>query len=61
MCVCVVCGVYILNRGHTHTHTHTQTGVAANVGAWGQDDSEFSLYLEDNPLIDFVELPDDLR
>ena len=36
-------------------------GVAANVGGWGQDDAEFSLYLDDNPLVDFVELPDDLR
>ncbi len=36
-------------------------GVAANVGAWGQEDSEFSLYLDDNPLVDFVELPDEIR
>jgi len=36
-------------------------GVAANIGGWGQQDSEFSLYLDDNPLVDFVELPDELR
>ena len=36
-------------------------GVSANVGNWGQEDSEFSLYLDDNPLVDFVELPEDLR
>jgi hypothetical protein len=36
-------------------------GVAANVGGWAQEDSEFSLYLDDNPLVDFVELPEHLR
>jgi hypothetical protein len=36
-------------------------GVAANVGGWANEDSEFSLYLDDNPLVDFVELPDHLQ
>ena len=36
-------------------------GVAATVGGWANEDSEFSLYLDDNPLVDFVELPDHLQ
>eukprot|EP00286_Rhodomonas_abbreviata_P012449 CAMPEP_0181315980 /NCGR_PEP_ID=MMETSP1101-20121128/15655_1 /TAXON_ID=46948 /ORGANISM="Rhodomonas abbreviata, Strain Caron Lab Isolate" /LENGTH=188 /DNA_ID=CAMNT_0023423205 /DNA_START=83 /DNA_END=649 /DNA_ORIENTATION=+ len=36
-------------------------GVSANVMGWSNEDSEFSLLLDDNPLVDFVELPEELR
>mmetsp|Transcript_13126 Transcript_13126/g.20605 ORF Transcript_13126/g.20605 Transcript_13126/m.20605 type:complete len:108 (+) Transcript_13126:612-935(+) len=31
------------------------------VTGWSQEDSEFILQMDDNPLLDFVELPEDLR
>lgn len=33
-------------------------GITASVGNWDADGMSFSLVMEDNPLIDFVELPD---
>lgn len=33
-------------------------GVTANVGNWDAEGTTCSLILEDNPLVDFVELPD---
>lgn len=33
-------------------------GVSATVGGWSADGTECSLLLEDNPLVDFVELPE---
>mmetsp|Transcript_24849 Transcript_24849/g.61005 ORF Transcript_24849/g.61005 Transcript_24849/m.61005 type:complete len:187 (+) Transcript_24849:202-762(+) len=36
-------------------------GVAAGVGNWSRDETEFSLLLDENPLVDMVELPDHLR
>jgi len=33
-------------------------GVTASVGNWNADGTECSLVLEENPLADFVELPD---
>lgn len=35
-------------------------GVSAEVQNWSQDEREFSLILNDNPLTEFVELPDGL-
>lgn len=35
--------------------------VSAAVGAWSADGNECSLTLSDNPLIDFVELPEDYK
>ena len=36
-------------------------GVTATVSNWSSDNKEFSLILEDNPLTDFVELPDKFK
>ncbi|KAJ1491084.1 trafficking protein particle complex subunit 3 [Baffinella frigidus] len=36
-------------------------GVAANVAGWNQAETEFSLLLQENPLTDLVELPEELR
>ncbi|EKX45972.1 trafficking protein particle complex subunit 3 [Guillardia theta CCMP2712] len=36
-------------------------GVTGNISNWNQEDTEFSLLLDDNPLVDFVEIPDDLK
>eukprot|EP00043_Microstomoeca_roanoka_P008366 m.80545 g.80545 ORF g.80545 m.80545 type:complete len:175 (-) comp14212_c5_seq1:96-620(-) len=36
-------------------------GVSANIGNWSNDDKECTLTLDDNPLIAFVELPDEHR
>ena len=33
-------------------------GVTANVTKWSQDEKEFSLTLDENPLTEFVDLPD---
>jgi len=33
-------------------------GVTAQVTSWSPDEKEFSLVLDDNPLTDFVELPE---
>ena len=33
-------------------------GVTANVSKWSQDEKEFSLILDENPLTEFVDLPD---
>lgn len=33
-------------------------GVTASVSNWDPEGSSFSLVLDDNPLVDFVELPD---
>jgi hypothetical protein len=33
-------------------------GVTAQVASWSADEKEFSLVLDDNPLTDFVELPE---
>eukprot|EP00163_Fabomonas_tropica_P034268 TRINITY_DN9404_c0_g1_i1.p1 TRINITY_DN9404_c0_g1~~TRINITY_DN9404_c0_g1_i1.p1 ORF type:complete len:187 (+),score=27.12 TRINITY_DN9404_c0_g1_i1:118-678(+) len=35
-------------------------GVTASVGSWSSDNSEFSLFIPENPLADFIELPDHL-
>lgn len=49
---------------HTH-HTHTQVGfkmflgVIPTVANWSAKGDEFSLILDQNPLVDFVELPED--
>ena len=46
------------------THTHTQVGfkmflgVVPTVGNWSAKGDEFSLILDQNPLVDFVELPE---
>ena len=34
---------------------------SVQVTGWSNEDSEFSLLLDDNPLLDFVELPEELR
>lgn len=31
------------------------------ISNWNQEDTEFSLLLDDNPLVDFVEIPEDLK
>lgn len=36
-------------------------GVSANVFNWSQDGKEFSLVLDENPLAEFVELPEGLN
>ena len=35
--------------------------VTPHIANWSSDDSQFSLVMDDNPLADFVELPDDGR
>ena len=49
---------------HTHAHTHTQVGfkmflgIVPTVANWSAKGDEFSLILDQNPLVDFVELPE---
>jgi hypothetical protein len=36
-------------------------GVTPSVIDWKEDGKEFSLQIDDNPLIEFIELPEDLK
>eukprot|EP01102_Stenamoeba_stenopodia_P021872 TRINITY_DN892_c0_g1_i4.p1 TRINITY_DN892_c0_g1~~TRINITY_DN892_c0_g1_i4.p1 ORF type:complete len:186 (-),score=47.62 TRINITY_DN892_c0_g1_i4:79-636(-) len=62
---------FLARSGATRCHTLKETaeaiakvgfkmflGVTAQVTSWSPDEKEFSLVLDDNPLTDFVELPE---
>lgn len=36
-------------------------GISPNVMDWNEDNTEFSLQIDENPLIEFLELPENLR
>lgn len=56
-----------LSPWHTHVHLLHQVGfkiflnITPTVTNWTTDNKQFSLIFEENPLADFVELPDDGR
>ena len=54
-CVCVVTTACV----HLQVGFKTFLGVTPTVAHWNQKNDEFSLILEQNPLTDFVELPED--
>lgn len=51
----------------SQAHAHTQVGfkiflnITPTISNWSSDNKQFSLIFEENPLADFVELPDDGR
>eukprot|EP00961_Rhodomonas_salina_P073766 991107-Rhodomonas_salina.2 len=51
----------VLFRGACLLLMLSERGSAWQVTGWSNEDSEFSLLLDDNPLLDFVELPEELR